>query len=183
MTLTNKRRVWTYKDYCAIPEDGQRYELIWGELYVAPSPSTRHQRILGNLFDVLRHHVQNHGLGEVFVTPLDVVFDDENVVQPDLLFVARERAAILTEANVSGAPDLVVEVLSRSTAALDRSQKRDLYAAAGVSHYWLVDPLARPLEAYVLEDGNYRLADRRTHDEIFAPALFPGLDISLASVW
>ncbi|MBI4497066.1 MAG: Uma2 family endonuclease [Chloroflexi bacterium] len=183
MMLKRTRRGWTYRDYCAIPDDGQRYEVIWGELYVAPSPSRGHQRSAGKLFTILDRHVTEHGLGEVYIAPFDVVLDEENVVQPDLLFVSKERLDIITEANIRGAPDLVVEVLSRSTAALDRSQKWDLYAAAGVPHYWLVDPVAHTLEAYIREGGDYRLADRRTHHEVFSPALFPGLDIPLASVW
>lgn len=176
-------RRWTYEDYLQIPDDGQRYEIIWGELHVVPSPIPAHQRIAISLASLLLAHVRSNRLGEVYAAPLDVVLAVHNVVQPDVLFIAQEHLSIVTATNVTGAPDLVVEVLSPGTAARDRSTKRDAYAAAGVPHYWLVDPRSRSLEAYELRQAAYALVYRGEGGDVFPPALFPGLSIDLSELW
>lgn len=176
-------RGWTYEEYCALPEDGHRYEIVKGVLYVAPSPIPAHQRGAFTLGRIVADHVDQHDLGEVFIAPLDVVFAADSVVQPDVLFIRKERAAIVQHANVTGSPDLVAEVLSPSTAAYDRRQKRDLYAAYGVPHLWFLNPQARWLEAYGLGEGGYTLTARHTGNEEFTPSLFPGLVIPLARLW
>lgn len=179
------RRVWTYADYLTIPEDGQRYEVIWGELHVAAAPSLPHQRVVLRLAGAIDRHVRSQGLGEVFIAPIDLVLAPELVLQPDIMFVARARlgSGDPPEASLSLAPDLVIEVLSPSTAAADRGAKRDAYATHGVPHYWLADPRARTLEAYVLRNDVYTLRDRLAGEERFTPALFPGLEIALADLW
>jgi Uma2 family endonuclease len=114
--------------------------LIDGEHYVTPSPNLHHQRILGNLFAVIRAHLKAHPIGEVFFAPLDVVISDVDVVEPDLLYVSRERAAeVLIPQHVRGVPNLVVEVASKSTRRRDETVKRALYERAGVTEYWVVD--------------------------------------------
>lgn len=134
---------FTYEDYQHTPDD-QRYELLDGELSMVPAPNLSHQRIGTQLGWRLAQFVAERGLGEVFFAPCDVVLSNTDVVQPDLLFVSRERAHLLLGgANVLGAPDLVVEILSPSTAGRDRMLKRGLYAKHGVREYWLVDPDAR----------------------------------------
>ncbi|MEW6227092.1 MAG: Uma2 family endonuclease, partial [Bacillota bacterium] len=102
----------TYDDYCRIPPGHQRYELIGGAIRVVPSPSVSHQELSGRLFMDLAGWVKDHGLGKVYDAPLDVVLSEYDVVQPDLLYVSRDRLSIIKEANIWGAPDLVVEILS-----------------------------------------------------------------------
>ncbi len=144
-----------YADYAAMPDDGHRYQVIDGELVMTPAPNEPHQRSLLNLASMIRDHVRTVGLGKVYVAPFDVVLSDDNVVQPDLLFISKERLNIITDANVQGAPDLVVEFLSPGTAHLDRTQKRELYARFGVREYWLVSPEAGTVEVLVLRGGSF----------------------------
>jgi Uma2 family endonuclease len=173
----------TYEDYCRLPDDGIRYEVIEGLLFGEPSPWRAHQRAAANLLMILRAHVRDRGLGEVFIAPFDVILDRRTVVVPDLVFVSGARAEIVTERAVEGPPDLVVEILSPGSRRRDRVAKLNAYARRGVQHYWLVDPEARTLEAFELEDGGYRLAVAVSGEASFSPALFPGLDIPLAELW
>ena len=138
----------TYEDYCALPDDGRRYEIIEGELYGTPSPGRAHQQFAANLLVVLKPFVAARGLGEVVIAPFYVILEETSVVVPDLLFVARERSGIVTDRGVRGAPDLIVEILSPGTARRDRVEKAKLYARHGVHHYWLADPETRVLEIY-----------------------------------
>jgi len=177
------RIVLTYEDYCALPDDGLRYEILEGELSVTPSPSRSHQEFAANLLVVLKQFVTAHGLGTVFMAPFDVILEKTSVVVPDLCFVGRERLEVVTERAVEGAPDLIVEILSPGTARRDRGEKAQLYARHGVRHYWLADPDARVLETLELDAGRYRETARLTGDARFTPTLFPGLEISLSSLW
>jgi Uma2 family endonuclease len=154
------RTVLTYADYAAIPEDGRRYELRDGELSVMPAPGTRHQGILRDLLGILNEHVKRGGLGVIFPAPVDCILADTTVLQPDLVFVDAARRAFVTERGIEGAPTLVVEILSPSTAGTDRTVKASLYARHGVPWYWIVDPEARTIEALALREGAYELASR-----------------------
>ena len=176
-------RVWTYDDYLRIPDDGNRYEVVWGELIMPPSPNAAHQRVVLNLASVLLYHTTAHDLGAVYVAPFDVVLSEHNVLQPDILFIRKERLSIVTETHVAGSPDLVIEVLSPGTAAFDRGRRMDAYAAFGVDHCWLVDPRSRSLEVYELRGERYELIVRLMEEETFSPALLPGLTLSLAALW
>src|SRR5713226_7085421 len=120
------------------PEDGKRYEVIDGELYVSPAPAWNHQRVLHTLDFLLTSWIRPLGLGEITQAPTGVVLDPETGVEPDLLYIARERAGIISQRGVEGPPDLVVEVLSPRTEARDRGIKMTRYAAAGIRHYWIV---------------------------------------------
>lgn len=171
------------EDIWDTPEDGNRYEVIDGELFVSPPPVERHQRGAGSLYGILWQHVTARRLGRVYFAPIGVVLDAENGVQPDLIFVSNERAGIITERGVEGAPDLVVEVLSPSTRARDRGIKMRRYAAAGAPHYWLLDPSTQNLEAYRLGENGYELAGTYGPAATFAPELFPGLEIEIAQLW
>ncbi len=177
------RIVLTYEDYCALPDDGRRYEILDGELSMTPSPSRAHQRFAGNLFVTLHTWVRAPAAGEVFIAPFDVILARTTVVVPDLVFVSRERLGIVTSRGVEGAPDLVVEILSPGTASRDRVEKAQIYARHGIRHYWLADPDARVLEVYELTGGQYRETARLTAGATFTPTLFPGLAISLSSLW
>jgi len=147
---------WTYATYAALPNDGQRYEVIDGVLYMAPAPMIPHQRIVGRIYRLLATTVENTQIGEAFVSPIDVELSPNVVVQPDVLVVLSANVGIITPTRIIGAPDLVVEVSSPGTAGYDRRQKQDAYARGGVAEYWIADPLARTIEVLVLAAGSYR---------------------------
>src|SRR5690349_12085342 len=128
---THGMRKLTLSDYERIPPDGNRHEVLGGEEFVTPAPDIGHQRTSANLQFLLEQHVRGHALGLILDAPTDVLLSDEDFVQPDLLFVSKERGSIVGEKNIQGAPDLVVEILSPPTATVDRTLKRDLYARAG----------------------------------------------------
>lgn len=182
-----RRGSFTVDDYMALTEfDDKRYEVLDGELVMTPSPMTRHQRVARNLFVALIASKAATSAGEFFFAPYDVILGANTVCQPDILFVRSERASIIGDKNVQGAPDLVVEVLSPSTRKRDAVVKRALYAQAGVAHCWILDPDERTLEEYVLDPAaqTFRqgaLLDRPA--DVFTPALFPELSIELAKVW
>jgi Uma2 family endonuclease len=175
--------VLTYDDYARLPEDGRRYELLDGEVYRAPAPLLVHQHISRNLEFILHRHVRERGLGEVYYAPVDVILARTTVVQPDLVFVAKARAAILSERGIEGAPDLVVEILSPATAERDQGTKQQLYARHGVQHYWLVDPAAKTLGELILEGAAYERKATYVAPAHVTPALLPELTIDLAEVF
>jgi Uma2 family endonuclease len=176
------RAVLTYSDYAALPDDGRRYELHWGELSVTPAPGTRHQGAIVNLITLLNEHVRSRGLGKVFVAPTDCILSNVTVVQPDVLYIAADRLAIISDRGIEGAPTLVVEVLSPSTARLDRDRKMKLYMEHGVPYYWIVDPETRSVEAYTLGGTAYALAGRVMGEPGPLPP-FSDLPIDPASIW
>jgi Uma2 family endonuclease len=131
----------TYDDFVQFPDDGQRHELIDGEHYVTPAPNTRHQRISINLVLLIGNWLESHPIGQLFHAPYDVVFSKLDVVEPDVLYLSNERwAEVATPQHVRGAPNLVIEIASPGTRGRDETIKRRLYARAGVSEYWVVDP-------------------------------------------
>ena len=142
---------WTYAEFARLPSDtGERHEVIAGELVVTPAPGTRHQRIVANLVALLEPFVRANELGWIFPGPIDVLFAEGDYLEPDLVFVRRERRGILSDRGIEGAPDLVVEIASPSTAGRDRGLKRERYAHFGVPEYWVVDPDARQIERWRL---------------------------------
>ena len=172
----------TYEDYLKTPDD-ERWELLRGELIMVPGPNTAHQRITLNLAFSLRTFVEKESLGEVFITPYDVVFSHSNVLQPDLLFVSKEQQSIITDANIQGAPALVVEVISPSTASKDRELKREIYAEHGVSEYWLVDPDVRTISVMSLQDRDFREVGNYGAGEVLSSPTLEGLVLDLASIF
>ncbi|SRR5581483_7336823 len=179
-----RRRVqFLASDIWDTPDDGKRYEVIDGELYVTPPPVWKHQNGLANLFSILTAFIRAHDLGKIVPAPVGVVLDEHNGVQPDIVYISRERLGIISERGVEGAPDLVVEVLSPSTRARDKGVKMRRYAAAGISHYWLLDPRNDSLEAYRLGKQGYERVGRFGPGSVFRPALFPGLEIPIDDLW
>ncbi|MBI5789066.1 MAG: Uma2 family endonuclease [Candidatus Schekmanbacteria bacterium] len=162
--LAIKQKKYTYQDYLKTPDD-MRYELIEGDLIMTPAPYIRHQRISSNLFFKMRDFTSTNNLGEVFYAPCDVYLDDENVVQPDILFVSKERLEIITEKNIQGAPDLVVEIVSEGNAYRDTIQKKRLYARFGVKEYWIVAPGEKMIEQYHLNKQGYQLIRTYYHED------------------
>jgi Uma2 family endonuclease len=154
MGAERTRTRWTYAEFARLPsEGGTRYEVIDDELYVTPAPGTRHQRIVTDLVVHLGAFVRSHGLGELFVSPFDVLFAEGDYMEPDLVFVRRDRVGLLSDRGVEGAPDLVVEVLSPSTAGRDRGIKLDRYRLFGVPEYWIIDAESRTVDIWKLAEG------------------------------
>jgi Uma2 family endonuclease len=147
---------WTYADYAALPDDGQRYELVAGVLYMVPAPTIAHQSASNRIATYLTMHVEFAGLGRVLAAPVDVELAPGTVVQPDVLVVLNPRLGIITARRIVGAPDLVVEIVSPGTAGHDRRTKQDAYARAGVAEYWLADPAAQTVELLRLDGPAYR---------------------------
>lgn len=177
------RVVLTYEDYATLPNDGKRYEIHDGELSVTPTPTFRHQDVLAALLGILRAHVIAHDLGAVVPAPITVVLADTTIVEPDIIYIEKERMRIVSaRGTVDGAPTLAVEILSPSTARNDRQTKKQLFERYGVRYYWIVDADARAIEVYRAEAGVYGDADRRTSDLTDLPP-FPGLRIDPAALW
>jgi Uma2 family endonuclease len=147
---------WTYADYAALPDDGNRYEIIAGVLYMTPAPSTGHQITSNVIATLLTIHVQFAGHGKVLTAPVDVELAPDTVVQPDIVVILSANLDRITPSRIIGAPDLVVEILSPGTAGYDRREKQDAYARAGVGEYWIVDPGAQTVELLTLNQGGYR---------------------------
>jgi Uma2 family endonuclease len=177
------RVILTYRDYEALPADGRRYELHEGELSVTPAPSPKHQRVIRKLLVALNQHVEARGLGEVFVAPIDCILSDTTVVQPDIVYLEAQRRAAISARGIEGPPTLVVEIVSPSTAEIDRRTKFQLYARHEVPYYWIADPDARSIEAYVLTGGAYERAVRVLGVEPASLPPFPDLVLELATLW
>jgi Uma2 family endonuclease len=176
----------TYADFVLFPDDGKRHELIDGEHYVTPSPTTRHQRMSGRLFLLIASWLEQHPIGEVFSAPFDVVLSDFDVVEPDLLYLSNERAArVLTELHARGVPELVIEIASKATRKRDETIKRHLYDRAGVSEYWVVDPEVDTVRVYRREGARFvrPVELSREAGDVLTTPLLAGLDIPLAGVF
>lgn len=171
----------TYQDYLKLPEE-ERYELIEGELLPMPSPTSRHQRIVLKLSVALYNHVEGQGLGLVYVAPLDVVFDEETVLQPDIVFLSKESLYKLQEKGIFGAPDMVIEVVSPSTAKRDIEIKRGIYERFGVKEFWLVFPEEKVVEVLVLEGGRYFLHQAVAQEGKACSKLLEGFCVELKEV-
>ena len=173
---------FTYEDYRNAPDD-KRFELLDGELIVSPSPKEAHQRTGMTLGAPLHVFVKAGGLGRVYSAPFDVVLSDTDVVQPDLLFVSNERAHIITEDNIQGAPDLVVEIPSPSTADQDRTFKRALYARHGVREYWLVDTTAKNVTILLLGEQGFDLVGIYGEGQTLTSPTLPGFTLDLDKIF
>ncbi len=175
--------VMTYRDYAALPDDGKRHELYDGALVELTSSTLRHQRAVRHLVGILDRHVRAQGLGEIIPSPFDVILSDTTVVQPDIVFVARDRTHVLTDRGVEGAPTLAVEVLSQSTAGRDRGGTQALYARHGLPYLWLVDPRDESIEAYELRAGSYVLLGRSVGQALARLSPFTDLAFAPADLW
>ena len=171
----------TYADYLELPGD-ERYELHDGELVLVASPNEPHQRASKRLTRQMLT-VEDRDLGQIYVAPFDVVLSDTDVVQPDLLFVSQERSHIITHANIQGAPDLVVEILSPSTANRDWTYKRELYARHGVKELWIVDPDAGIVWVMLLRGDDFELVGVYSEGQSFRSSTLGGLTIDLDDVF
>jgi Uma2 family endonuclease len=180
--MTTRVRL-TYEDYAALPDDGRRYELHEGELSVTPAPGTRHQETLLNLAVILHGHVNAGELGKVFPAPVDCILDNVTVVQPDIVFIETARRSVISERGIEGPPTLAVEIISPSSAGIERRRKLQLYARYAVHYYWIVDPSARTIEAHELVQGAYREVGTLSGTTAASLSPFPDLILDPGDVW
>jgi Uma2 family endonuclease len=185
MALPDRPRKLTYDDYALLPDDGQRYEVIDGELYVTPAPYVPHQRLSLELGTRLHLFVRHHGLGEVLTAPCDVLLSEHDLVQPDLLFISKARAGIVTRKNIQGAPDLLIEILSESTRRKDGVIKRDRYERFGVPEYWIFNQFRKIVMVHRLEEGGSycRMELFAAAGDILTTPLLPGFALPLAELF
>lgn len=185
MTMHSTAVKFTYDDYLLFPDDGRRHELIEGDHYMTPSPSKKHQRISLNIAYRMKAHLEHYPLGELYAAPFDVVLSNTDVVQPDLFFVSSAKASTVTDRNVQGAPDLVVEILSDTTRKTDEIVKRKLYERFGVQEYWIVDPELEAIKVYrMTTQGYHRTAElSREVDDTLSTPLLPDLTILLKDIF
>jgi len=174
-------RRWTYEEYYRLNDD-QRYEIIDGNLLMAPAPDTWHQSWARNLFRIVDAYVQRKKLGEVFFAPLDVVLNQENTVQPDLVFISTANLGIVQHRAIFGTPDLLVELISPSSVRRDRYDKKDLYARFGVKEYWIGDPANKALEVLTLKRAAYELHCSAEEKGKLTSIVLAGLEFDLAEI-
>jgi Uma2 family endonuclease len=176
-------RPLTYDDLRDMPDDGQRYEIIDGELIVTPAPTMGHQRVVGRLYRLLDDYARQVQGGEVAFAPFDVRLGQFDAVEPDLVFLSATRPRVPNDENsIDFAPDLVVEVISPSSRRVDRVRKMALYARSGVPEYWIGDPMDRTLVANLLKGKEYVPVDHDTDGRIPSPTL-SGLRVDPAEVF
>jgi Uma2 family endonuclease len=173
----------TYADFRALPEDGQRWELIEGELTVGPAPNVKHQSVSMWLSYHLTRQIQVTGRGRVFAAPTDVWFSETTVLEPDLVVVLAGGRARVEAACIQGPPDLVVEILSPSTRRRDVGVKAALYARFGVPEYWVVDPEDDRVEVHVLDGAAYRLETRVSAPAVLEAATIADVSVDLGEVF
>lgn len=178
----NEKKRYTYEDYLKTPDD-ERYELIEGELLMTPSPMPYYQKVSRELEFELLKFVKENDIGEVFDAPCDVVLNNENVVQPDIFFILKDRLNIIGEKNIQGAPDLVIEIVSENTVYRDLIQKKRLYANFGVKEFWLVIPKERIVEVYTLMEGDYELFKKYKEGGNLESTPLKGLKIDLKKLF
>lgn len=180
-TSTRRTKRWTYADYCRIPPDRMRHEIVDGRHFVNPAPRPYHQAVSARLLFELMRLVERPGLGRVFSAPIDVHLSPGTIVQPDLVVLHARRRSLIGDTKITGVPDLLIEILSTGNRAYDVATKRDRYERSGVREYWLVDPDARTVTQLVLRRGRYvQVAVSGDH---VSPSAFRGVAIDLGEVW
>jgi Uma2 family endonuclease len=176
----------TYDDFLLFPDDGKRHELIDGEHYVTPSPNRKHQKVSLNISLRIGNWLEQHPIGQIYYAPFDVIFSTFDVVEPDLLYMSNERAAaVLTDDNVQGVPELVIEIGSPSTRQRDETIKRHLYERSGVSEYWVVDPEIDVVRVYRRGAEGFERPQELRADagETLTTPRLPGLPLPLSRIF
>jgi Uma2 family endonuclease len=181
MGVTESLR-FTYEDYVLLPED-RRYEVIDGELFLTPAPTPYHQIVGRRIQRAIEDHVEREALGVVLDAPCDVVLSRFDVLQPDIFFISASRRSVIGEKFISGAPDLVVEVLSPGTRRRDRVLKAKRYASFGVREMWIADPDKKTIEVFVNTGQVFRREALHAADDVLRSPLLPGLEVPLARVF
>jgi Uma2 family endonuclease len=174
---------YTYADYRQLPE-GAPYELIRGHLVMSPSPTVRHQRLVVRLGTALHTYLQSSDVGgEVLLAPMDVHLFDDTVVQPDVLYVSPDRSDRIEETEITGAPDLLMEVVSPSTSHRDVFDKKRLYEENEVREYWIVDPDSETVEVHVLVDDAFTVHERHVGNGTAASALLDDFTVDVGPLF
>ena len=183
MSSRTATELFTVEDYKAMPEGPPYYQFVEGELIMAPSPSSFHQDVAGNMFLLLANHVRKHRLGKVCIAPLDVYLSETNVFQPDVFFLANPVQPRFQRDGVHGAPDVVVEIVPPSNGLLETKRKRPIYAQHGVKEEWLIEPTLEQIHRYDFGVNAMKPVRVIDNDESFDTPLLPGLVISAAEVF
>lgn len=179
----NKNIKFTYSDYMFYPSNGKQLQLVEGEFYMTPAPKTYHQDVSRNLEFLLQDFVAKYNLGKIYYAPTDVFLSDKDVVQPDILFISKQRRQIIKKAYIKGAPDLVVEILSETTQKLDLQVKHTLYAKYGVKEYWIVDPDKKKVEVLRLRKKGYGKGEIYKSGQILTSHVLTGLQIIVSDIF
>ena len=174
---------FTYSDYLLLPDNGKKYEVLDGELIMSPSPSPVHQNILLNLATILKLFVEQNDLGKIFIAPCDVVLSEYDVVQPDIIFIAKQNEHIIGESHIHGSPDLIVEIFSPHSVKFDCDIKRKIYSRHCIQEYWMVDPTAQKVQVLRLQQGSLRLTMELSSNDTLNSPFFPGLNIKLQDIF
>jgi Uma2 family endonuclease len=182
-----KQGEWTYNHYAALPDDGKRYEVVNGVLYMSPSPNWPHQEIAGAFYRHLYSYVESRGIGGAFTAPLDVQLGPKDVFQPDVVVLLKTSREKLKKRHIIGPPDLVVEVVSPGSETHDRYRKIAAYARGGVPEYWIADPGSRTVEVLLLEGSEYRSLGVYEGKAMLPSLIVPGLAVHVEqffeSIW
>jgi Uma2 family endonuclease len=173
----------TVENYKLLPETGPRYQLIQGDLYMAPAPNRFHQEISRNLQFELHSYLKRNPIGKLFDAPFDVYLDEINVFQPDIIIVLNERLGILTEQGAEGAPDLVVEILSPQTRRLDLLNKKQEYARAGVKELWIIDPEPRAIMIHQFASDGVENVRKVDEEDTLSTDLLPGFNLAVETIF
>jgi Uma2 family endonuclease len=181
--LTTTEDKWTYERYLRETAEGEYFTIIAGEKIASPSPTSFHQDVLGNLYTLLRAWARQHKAGKVKLAPSDVILASDEVTQPDLCVVLTQHLDCLTEKNLRGAPDLVIEILSPGSVRLDREKKRALYARHGIPEYWIVSPGERTVEVFRLQGQQYETAALLEKSDTLQSPLLPGFTCAVKDIF
>ncbi len=173
---------YTHADLLVMPDDGKRREILDGELIVSPSHKVPHQRTIGHIAAVFVRYLDRHAIGQILLSPLDVIFSEFDVLQPDVIFVRNNNRGILQD-WIRGAPDIVIEVLSPSSISIDRGPKLKAYARFSVPEYWIVDPDVRAIEVYRQAEGGYELVSIYGEHDSVTSSLLPEFTLPVAQVF
>ena len=175
---------WTYEDYLNLPDDGRRYEIIEGDLYVTNAPDLDHQFTVSEIQRQIANFVTEHKLGFIIPAPFEVhLSETSRPVQPDILFIKAENWPGPGAKFFEGAPDLIVEVISPSSIRTDQSIKFSAYEQAGVSEYWIANPKTRSVEVFTLSGGEYALVGQFINDEVIKSEVLAGLQIITSTLF
>lgn len=179
---SNKDNKYTYEDYLHTPE-GERYQLVEGFLIKEPAPATYHQHLSWKIGFILGKYITENHLGKIFAAPCDVHLDNKTVLQPDIMFISKERENIITEQNIKGTPDLTIEIISPSSAYMDLVKKKRIYAKFGVKEYWIIYPEERTAEIYTLKGNFFSLHKTFTEKDTLVSPLLKDLKIDLYKIF
>ena len=177
--LTAEKKKFTKEDYESLDE-GAAYQLINAGLVMSPSPTSYHQILCARLYKIIDSYLERYNVGGICLfAPLDVHLDDENIFQPDLMYISDLRKAEMVKEHITGAPELIIEILSPSTAYYDLRQKKDVYERYGVKEYIIIDPIQLNAEVHSLENGQFRLSQKAGNLEVLQSRLLKGLEFEL----